>query len=120
MKVSIEGQGHFLTLFFSGFVCVCAYSRPRYQVSVYRTLGPLVYIFSSDHLLQISIIQHTFYERKIRNNSILPKLSTLSVRFPDMRNICIFPLIFCKYLSGFFVCVFFDEFFYAYELSCDI
>ena len=24
----------------------CAYARPRYQVSVDRTIGPLVYIFS--------------------------------------------------------------------------
>ena len=38
--VSIEGQGHFLTIYFPGFVC----TRPRYQVSVYRTIGPLVYV----------------------------------------------------------------------------
>ena len=38
--VSIEGQGHFLTIYFPGFVC----TRPRYQVSVYRTIGPLVYL----------------------------------------------------------------------------
>ena len=37
--MSIEGQGHFLTIYFPGFVC----TRPRYQVSVYRTIGPLVY-----------------------------------------------------------------------------
>ena len=24
---------------------LCAYMRPRYQVSVYRTIGPLVFIF---------------------------------------------------------------------------
>ena len=36
--MSIEGQGHFLTIYFPGFVC----TRPRYQVSVYRTIGPLV------------------------------------------------------------------------------
>ena len=42
--MSIEGhrQGHLLTLFFfSGFV----YFVPRYQLSVYRTIGPLVYNF---------------------------------------------------------------------------
>ena len=38
--VSIEGKGHFLTIYFPGFVC----TRPRYQVSVYRTIGPLVCI----------------------------------------------------------------------------
>ena len=42
--VSIEAQGHFLTFFFPGFVCFCAYTRPRYQVSVYSTIGPLVSI----------------------------------------------------------------------------
>ena len=36
--MSIEGQGHFL--YFTGFVC----TRPRYQVSVYRTIGPLVFV----------------------------------------------------------------------------
>ena len=36
--MSIEGQGHFLTIYFPGFVC----TRPRYQVSVYRTIGSLV------------------------------------------------------------------------------
>ena len=38
--MSIEGQSHFLTLYFPGFVC----TRPRYQVSVYRTIGPLVIV----------------------------------------------------------------------------
>ena len=28
--------------FFSRFCIFCAYTRPRYQVSVYRTIGPLV------------------------------------------------------------------------------
>ena len=36
--MSIEGQGHFFTIYFPGFVLI----RPRYQVSVYRTIGPLV------------------------------------------------------------------------------
>ena len=40
--MSIEGQAHSLTLFFPGFCIFCAYTRPRYQVSGYRTLGPLV------------------------------------------------------------------------------
>ena len=37
--MSIEGQGHFFTIYFPGFVC---FVLPRYQVSVYRTIGPLV------------------------------------------------------------------------------
>ena len=40
--MSIEGQGHFLTLFFQVLYVLC-FTRPRYQVSVYRTIGPLVY-----------------------------------------------------------------------------
>ena len=39
--MSIEGQGHFFTLFVSMFCMFCAFPRPRYQVSVYRTIGPL-------------------------------------------------------------------------------
>ena len=35
-------QGHFFTIYFQGFVCFVL-NRPRYQVSVYRTIGPLVY-----------------------------------------------------------------------------
>ena len=50
MKVSIEGhpQGHFLTLFVPVFFIFCAYMRPKYQVSVYRTIGPLV-VFSYEN-----------------------------------------------------------------------
>ena len=39
--MSIKGQGHFFTIYFPGFECFVL-SRPRYQVSVYRTIGPLV------------------------------------------------------------------------------
>ena len=45
MYVSIEGQGHFFTIYFPGFVILC-FTRPRYQVSVYRTIGPLVSSFT--------------------------------------------------------------------------
>ena len=30
---------------------LCAYTRPRYQVSVYRTIGPLVYVFYIGNIL---------------------------------------------------------------------
>ena len=42
--MSIEGPCHFFTIYFPGFVFLC-YTRPRYQVSVYRTIGPLVLPF---------------------------------------------------------------------------
>ena len=39
--MSIEGQGHFFTIYFQDLYVLC-FTRPRYQVSVYRTIGPLV------------------------------------------------------------------------------
>ena len=33
----------FFTIYFPGFLCLC-FTRPRYQVSVYRTIGPLVFM----------------------------------------------------------------------------
>ena len=39
--MSIEGQGHFLTIYFQVLYALCF---TRYQVSVYRTNGPLVII----------------------------------------------------------------------------
>ena len=35
----------FLDLVFTRVCIFCAYTRPRYQVSIYRTIGPLVYFF---------------------------------------------------------------------------
>ena len=29
---------------------LCAYTRPRYQVSVYWTIGPLVYLFMLENI----------------------------------------------------------------------
>ena len=39
--MSIEGQGHFLPYIFQVLYVLC-FARPRYQMSVYRTIGPLV------------------------------------------------------------------------------
>ena len=52
--MSIEGQGHFLTLF-SRFCLFCAYMRPRYQVSVYRAIGPLVFHKTENYLFETKI-----------------------------------------------------------------
>ena len=41
MKVSIKGQGHFFTIYFQVLYVLC-FTWPRYQVSVYRTIDPLV------------------------------------------------------------------------------
>ena len=51
--MSIEGQGHFFTIYFPGFVC---FTRPRYQVRVYRTIGPLV--FKSDKKTDEGHLKH--------------------------------------------------------------
>ena len=42
--MSIEGQGHSLPYIFQVLYVLC-FTRPRYQVSVYRTIGPLVYLY---------------------------------------------------------------------------
>ena len=47
MKVC-EYQGHFLPYIFQVLYVLC-FTRPRYQVSVYRTNGPLVFILSGYH-----------------------------------------------------------------------
>ena len=46
--MSIEGQGHFFTIYFQVLYALY-FTRPRYQVRVYRTIGPLV-------ILKLSII----------------------------------------------------------------
>ena len=40
--MSIEGQGHFFTIYFPGFVCF-VFFWPINQVSVYRIIGFLVF-----------------------------------------------------------------------------
>ena len=39
--MSIEGQGHFFTIYFQVLYVLC-FTWPTYQVSVYRTIGPLI------------------------------------------------------------------------------
>ena len=52
--MSIEGQGHFFTIYFPGFVCFLCFTRPIYQVSVYRTIGPLVLF---DGIIQTILVE---------------------------------------------------------------
>ena len=46
---------------------VCAYTRPRYQVSVYRTIGPLVFrlFFSVIREDSMRIKQNTWHRKVI-------------------------------------------------------
>ena len=38
----------------------CAYTRPRYQVSIYRTIGPLVF-----NIFVITVISHFCFKGRI-------------------------------------------------------
>ena len=40
--MSIEGQGHFFIIYIFQVLYVLCFTRSRYQVSVYRTIGPQV------------------------------------------------------------------------------
>ena len=44
----------------SRFCMFCAYTRPRYQVSVYRTIGPLVCLFFLVLFCYIYTMRHKF------------------------------------------------------------
>ena len=44
--MSIVGQGHFFTIYIFQVLYVLCFTRPRYQVSIYRTIGPLVSILA--------------------------------------------------------------------------
>ena len=56
MYVSIEGQGHFFTIYFQVVFVLC-FTRPRYQMSVYRTIGPLVFCWGAkdSHIFSMKI-----------------------------------------------------------------
>ena len=60
--MSIEGQGHFLPYIFQVLYVLC-FTRPRYQVSVYRTIGPLVcfVIAICDLVHDVESIFHLYY-----------------------------------------------------------
>ena len=48
--MSIDGQGLSLPYIFQVLYVLC-FTRPRYQVSVYRTIGPLVYCCATADIL---------------------------------------------------------------------
>ena len=54
--MSIEGQGYFFTIYFPCFDVLC-FTRPRNQVSVYRTIGPLVIIYPENCSIQIALVR---------------------------------------------------------------
>ena len=53
--MSIKGQGHFFTIYFQVLYVLC-FTWPRYQVSVYRTIGPLVFTHAKSMFLMTQLI----------------------------------------------------------------
>ena len=66
--MSIEGQGHFFTTYFQILYILC-FTRPRYQVSVYRTIGPLVYFERQAFVVLVSLKPHMF-SHEVRKTSL--------------------------------------------------
>ena len=64
--MSIEGQGHFFTIYFQVLYVLC-FTRPRYQVGVYRTIGPLVCKFATE-LLPLIDVRIRFLHNIFRTN----------------------------------------------------
>ena len=62
--MSIEGQGHFLPYIFQVLYVLC-FTRPRYQVSVYRTIGPLV----------ISMYLKVYIQNLVKNGQVASEKS---------------------------------------------
>ena len=58
--MSIEGQDHFLLYIFQ-VLHVLGVTRPSYQVSVYRTIGPLV-LKKVEEILTIKNKNDPYYE----------------------------------------------------------
>ena len=66
--MSIEGQGHFFTIYFQ-VLYVLYFTRPRHQVSVYRTTGPLVYfLFYRFFSQQVSVGGRNKNKNKIHSD----------------------------------------------------
>ena len=70
MKVSIEGQGHFLTLYFPGFVRIVLIRDPDI-----RTIGPLV---CQSNPTYIQIICQVWKEKTMNVTACRVTLLTLS------------------------------------------
>ena len=73
--MSIEGQGHFLTIYFPDFVC----TRPRYQVSVYRTIGPLVVVKFGKNEAESQAVFAVSYVRDVRGCAMLPDSTVIPI-----------------------------------------
>ena len=88
----------FLDLVFSRFCMFCAYIRPRYQVSVYRTIGPLVSVFETTALLNLQYFPLAPFaiSYRVTNEALIAET-------------VVWPTFFLSY--EFFLC---SKFFYSY------
>ena len=100
--MSIESQGHFFTIYFPGFVCLC-FTRLRYQESVYRTIGPLVHIVLVRFGLQSGyLLGKSCHSVDYMFSLYFDKLSLIRYHYPKLHSmILVFPLL-SKELTFFF------------------
>ena len=61
--MSIESQGHLFTIYIFQVLYVLCFTMPRYQVSLYRTIGPLVILLFVPHGWVDDIFLVIFYVR---------------------------------------------------------
>ena len=87
--MSIEGQGHFLPYIFQVLNVLC-FTRPRYQVSVYRTIGPLVFISDLRHEFEALLTKFA----KVVGYGIHKCVNDTDLKFGAIRY---FPCDICKF-----------------------
>ena len=74
--MSIEGQGPFFTIYFFQVLYVLCFTWPRYQVSVYNTIGPLVYYCNEVNCQILAFV--TLHDGHKRQKTIKHHLNTKS------------------------------------------
>ena len=76
MKDYEKLRSKFAPPFLSRFCMFCAYTRPRYQVSIYRTIGPLVLRMATNTEIGIQIFTDYLKIFKYSDNKSYFKRST--------------------------------------------
>ena len=102
--MSIDGQGHFFTIYFQVLYVLC-FTRPRYQVSVYRTIGPLVFYFPKQTSL-LRLVSARFGRWFVR---VINRLVVQGMKGLSAKKVCSVP--FHSFFSPFFLSFFllFDD-----------
>ena len=71
--MSIEGQGHFFTIYFLGFLYVLCFTRLGHQESVYRTIGPLFFMLC---LILFLSLQMDISEDRVSSDDVIAERPT--------------------------------------------